>query len=85
VPHAETHLFTPTKIKFVRPDGTLGESPIYGSVLLGMGARANTILRGLASSGWGWCPQLGAHDEDLDLFRLSRPDWDADDVPAPVA
>jgi hypothetical protein len=42
---AETMLFPRGKTKFIRPDGTRGESPGTGIVLLGMGDKANAALR----------------------------------------
>lgn len=42
---ADTMLFPRGKTKFVRPDGSRGESPGTGIVLLGMGATANLALR----------------------------------------
>jgi hypothetical protein len=48
---AETMLFPRGKTKFIRPDGTRGESPGTGIVLLGMGNVANTAL---ARSGLGF-------------------------------
>jgi hypothetical protein len=45
-------LFTSSKIKFVRPDGSIGEQPGYGNALLGMGAVACSALR---RSGLGHC------------------------------
>lgn len=49
---ADTMLFPKGKTKFVRPDGTRGESPGTGIVLLGMGSTANAALR---ASGLGLC------------------------------
>ncbi|MFC0407956.1 DNA N-6-adenine-methyltransferase [Roseomonas elaeocarpi] len=48
---AETALFPRGKTKFVRPDGTRGESPGTGIVLLGMGTVANEAL---SRCGLGW-------------------------------
>lgn len=42
---AETMLFPRGKTKFIRPDGSIGESPGTGVVLLGMGEVANEALR----------------------------------------
>jgi len=42
---AETLVFPRGKTKFIRPDGSVGKSPGYGIVLLGMGDRANKALR----------------------------------------
>jgi hypothetical protein len=41
----ETLVFPRGKTKFIRPDGSVGKSPGYGIVLLGMGDRANKALR----------------------------------------
>lgn len=49
---AETMLFPRGKTKFIRPDGTRGESPGTGVVLLGMGEVANAAL---CRSGLGLC------------------------------
>jgi hypothetical protein len=45
-------LFTDGKIKFVRPDGSIGEQPGYGNALIGMGEVACNALR---RSGLGHC------------------------------
>lgn len=50
VPRAEALLFPRGKTKFIRPDGTRGNNPGHGVVLLGMG---NTACRGLERSGLG--------------------------------
>lgn len=44
-PRAETLLFPRGKTKFIRPDGSVGESPGTGIVLIGMGEVANMALR----------------------------------------
>src|SRR5262249_62410595 len=45
-PNAELLLFTNGKIKFVRPDGSIGEQPGFGNTLIGMGEVAcNALLR----------------------------------------
>jgi DNA N-6-adenine-methyltransferase (Dam) len=44
VPRAETLCFPNGKTKFVRPDGSIGEEPGHGVVLIGMGEIANTAL-----------------------------------------
>jgi hypothetical protein len=41
----ETMLFPKGKTKFVRPDGSIGDSPGHGVVLIGMGDIANEALR----------------------------------------
>lgn len=44
-------LFVSPKIKFIRPDGSLGKSPGYGSVLLSIGERGNAALERARSLG----------------------------------
>lgn len=46
-------LFVSPKIKFLRPDGTLGKSPGYGSILLSIGERGNRALHTAAANGLG--------------------------------
>lgn len=55
---AETMLFPRGKTKFFRPDGSRGESPGTGIVLLGIGGAANTAL---ARSGLGFFTEV-RHD-----------------------
>jgi hypothetical protein len=43
--HAESLLFPRGKTKFIRPDGSIGEAPGTGVVLIGMGLVANLALR----------------------------------------
>lgn len=43
-PHADLMLFVSPKIKFERPDGTLGEQPGCGTALLGLGEQAQVAL-----------------------------------------
>jgi hypothetical protein len=45
VPHAQVLLFPDGKTKFYRPDGSRGEQPGHGVILLGMGPVANEALR----------------------------------------
>jgi DNA N-6-adenine-methyltransferase (Dam) len=52
VPNAQVMVFPRGKTKFVRPDGSVGNEPGNGIVLLGAGAVANKALRG---SGLGVC------------------------------
>jgi hypothetical protein len=52
VPRAELLLFPKGKTKFVRPDGSVGEAPGHGVVLIGMGDVACTALH---KSGLGFC------------------------------
>jgi hypothetical protein len=50
-PKASSILFVSGKIKFERPDGTIGESPGTGTCLIGAGAKAADVL---ARSGLGF-------------------------------
>jgi hypothetical protein len=43
-PQMDAILFVSPKVKFVRPDGTVGASPSNGTALFGMGARACKAL-----------------------------------------
>lgn len=49
---ADLVLFMP-KVKFIRPDGSLGKSPSNGTALWAAGARAVNALRRAAGSGLG--------------------------------
>ena len=51
-PRAGAMLFVAPKIKFERPDGSIGESPGTGTVLLAAGARAIAALRPAKSLGF---------------------------------
>jgi hypothetical protein len=51
-PNAELLLLTDGKIKFVRPDGSIGKQPGYNNALIGMGEIACNALR---RSGLGHC------------------------------
>jgi hypothetical protein len=62
VPHAETLLFPRGKTKFHRPDGTIGNAPGHGIVLIGMGEAANAALM---FSGFGFSIQLRGHSTTL--------------------
>jgi len=55
VTRAELLCFPKGKTKFIRPDGTVGNAPGHGVVLIGMGAVACTALR---KSGLGFCAQI---------------------------
>lgn len=57
VPNAETLVFPDGKTKFVRPDGSIGNEPGTGIVLIGMGAFPNAAL---ARCGLGWFVNLRA-------------------------
>ena len=41
---ADTMLFPRGKTKFIRPDGSIGQAPGHGVVMLGMGAEASSAL-----------------------------------------
>lgn len=45
IPKVHTVCFPRGKTKFVRPDGTIGKSPGHGIALIGMGIRAESVLR----------------------------------------
>ena len=62
VPHAETLLFPRGKTKFHRPDGTIGNAPGPGIVLIGMGEAANAAL---TRSGLGLCIRLHGRSTTL--------------------
>lgn len=49
----ERALFVSPKVKFLRPDGSRGEQPGYGSVLLSIGAQGHTALSNAAEQGLG--------------------------------
>lgn len=49
---ADSVLFTP-KVKFIRPDGSLGKAPSNGTTLWAAGSRATRALADAASSGLG--------------------------------
>lgn len=51
-PHMERAVFISPKVKFERPDGSLGASPGTGSVLFGIGEKARRHLDHAASLGW---------------------------------
>lgn len=48
---AEAVLFISGKVKYIRPDGSKGESPSTGTTLFGYGMRARLILRSSSSLG----------------------------------
>ena len=50
-PRADAVLFVAPKIKFERPDGSLGESPGTGTTLLAAGKRASDALQNATSLG----------------------------------
>lgn len=52
-PAMDAVLFTRGKIKFVRPDGTRGNSPGNGTALMAIGLRGETALMRAASVGFG--------------------------------
>lgn len=49
-PHADAILWVSPKIKFERPDGSIGESPGTGTALFGVGERAVEHLENAAST-----------------------------------
>lgn len=51
-------LFVSPKIKFLRPDGSIGKSPGYGSVLLSIGAHGNAALERASLNGLGLLTQV---------------------------
>ena len=51
--HCDSLLFVTPKIKFLRPDGSEGKSPGYGSVLMAMGPQGQRALQNAAASGAG--------------------------------
>lgn len=51
--HSDSVLFVKGKIKFIRPDGTLGESPGNGTTLFAVGSKGNEALRNAAKNGLG--------------------------------
>jgi hypothetical protein len=51
-PRAELLCFPEGKIKFIRPDGSVGEAPGHGSAFIAMGSVACAALR---QSGIGFC------------------------------
>lgn len=53
--HAELMLFVYDKIKFVRPDGTLGRQPGCGTTLFALGGRGVRALRTAEANGLGMC------------------------------
>ena len=52
VPHMDAVLFVRQKIKFERPDGSVGKQPGTGSALMAMGARGEQALRNARALGW---------------------------------
>jgi hypothetical protein len=52
-PCMDAVLFTRGKIKFIKPDGTRGNSPGNGTALMAIGLRGETALMRAASSGFG--------------------------------
>jgi hypothetical protein len=49
----ECALFISPKVKFIRPDGTRGEQPGYGSVLLSVGKQGGAALENASRAGLG--------------------------------
>lgn len=52
-PWMDAVLFTNGKIKFIRPDGTRGESPGNGTALMAIGLQGETALMRAAQRGFG--------------------------------
>lgn len=52
--HADCILFLSPKVKFERPDGTLGKSPSTGTALIAIGERGAVALTNGASNGLGF-------------------------------
>lgn len=52
MPHMGAILFTP-KLKFIRPDGTRGQSPSNGTALMAIGSLGQSALRRAAEKGLG--------------------------------
>ena len=52
-PKADALLFVRSKLKFIRPDGTTGDSPAQGTTLLAAGRRGVEALRNAARNGLG--------------------------------
>lgn len=63
-PHATSILFLP-KVKFERPDGTLGRSPSNGTALMASGPKGHAALMRARRLGFLCAPRLAAH-EDLE-------------------
>lgn len=53
VPNVDLVLFVSPKIKFERPDGSIGESPGTGTVLMSIGESGNAALRMAQKNGLG--------------------------------
>lgn len=51
---ADTVLFIAGKVKFERPDGTLGKSPSNGTTLFAIGERGVEALQNAQRNGLGW-------------------------------
>jgi len=54
-PHMDAVLFVRHKIKFERPDGSIGKQPGTGSALMAIGPRGAAALRNAQSLGWLAC------------------------------
>ncbi len=53
-------LFVTPKIKFLRPDGSEGKSPGYGSVLMAIGTQGNQALERAGANGAGLLAQVSS-------------------------
>lgn len=67
---ANALLFISPKVKFERPDGTLGKSPGCGTVLMSAGSRGRAALFRAGRLGFVALPNTGA-DYDVAAFRPS--------------
>lgn len=61
-PHATSILFLP-KVKFERPDGTIGRSPSNGTALMASGAKGHGALMLARHLGFLCAPRLVARDD----------------------
>jgi hypothetical protein len=59
---ANSVLFIAGKVKFIRPDGTLGKSPSNGTTLFASGRRGLEALDNARRAGLGWMAHQYAED-----------------------
>lgn len=69
---ASALLFVSPKVKFERPDGTLGKSPGCGTVLMAAGSKGRAALFRAGSLGFVALPNLGAEG-----FAARQPEREA--------
>jgi len=62
VPNSDAQLWVSPKIKFERPDGTIGQSPGTGTILLGSGLYASKVLKSSRSLGFTTIITEGEYD-----------------------